>query len=244
MNTVDSIRLAQESHTSIGEVLDKEPGVAKRSFGPGSARPVMRGFDGDRVLVPQDGASHRRARLAVGRPRRAGRRALARTSRSRQRPGHAALRQQRHRRRRQRRHGARLRARGHGAATSPASAARRTDRAARAAALEYGTGKWMLWGNGTRPAHGRLRHAARPRRTVLHAQSPAASAASATTATRASSASPTATTSAATASPSPPFFETGGEETGSDVSIKARRHNLKFNGGWRDLKAASSTVSA
>ncbi|HEX8290486.1 MAG TPA: TonB-dependent receptor plug domain-containing protein, partial [Pyrinomonadaceae bacterium] len=57
VNTVDALRLAQEAHTSIGEVLDKEPGVAKRNFGPGSARPVVRGFDGDRVLVTQDGAS-------------------------------------------------------------------------------------------------------------------------------------------------------------------------------------------
>jgi iron complex outermembrane recepter protein len=55
VNSVSSITLAEESHTSIGEVLDKEPGVAKRSFGPGSARPVIRGFDGDRVLVLKDG---------------------------------------------------------------------------------------------------------------------------------------------------------------------------------------------
>src|SRR3712207_2917115 len=57
VNTVDALMLSRESHPSIGEVLDKEPGVAKRSFGPGSARPVVRGFDGDRVLVTQDGAS-------------------------------------------------------------------------------------------------------------------------------------------------------------------------------------------
>lgn len=56
VTTLDSTRLAEESHPSLGEVLDKEPGVAKRSFGPGSARPVIRGFDGDRVLVLQDGA--------------------------------------------------------------------------------------------------------------------------------------------------------------------------------------------
>ncbi|HYE63938.1 MAG TPA: TonB-dependent receptor, partial [Pyrinomonadaceae bacterium] len=55
VTTLDSTRLAEESHPSIGEVLDKEPGIAKRSFGPGSARPVIRGFDGDRVLVLQDG---------------------------------------------------------------------------------------------------------------------------------------------------------------------------------------------
>jgi iron complex outermembrane receptor protein len=41
---------------SLGELLDHEVGVAKRSFGPGTSRPVVRGFDGDRVLVLQDGA--------------------------------------------------------------------------------------------------------------------------------------------------------------------------------------------
>ena len=40
---------------ALGEVLDGEPGIAKRSSGPGASRPVIRGFDGDRVLVLQDG---------------------------------------------------------------------------------------------------------------------------------------------------------------------------------------------
>lgn len=53
--TVDTLELAQKSQTSLGEVLNNEPGVAKRSFGPGNSRPVIRGFDGDRVLVMQDG---------------------------------------------------------------------------------------------------------------------------------------------------------------------------------------------
>jgi iron complex outermembrane receptor protein len=55
VTTLDAKSLVEESHPSLGEVLDKQPGVAKRSFGPGSARPVIRGFDGDRVLVLQDG---------------------------------------------------------------------------------------------------------------------------------------------------------------------------------------------
>ncbi len=55
VSTLDSIKLAEESHPGLGEVLEKEPGVAKRSFGPGSSRPVIRGFDGDRVLVLKDG---------------------------------------------------------------------------------------------------------------------------------------------------------------------------------------------
>ena len=53
--TLDSIQLAENSHTSLGEVLDKQLGVAKRSFGPGSSRPVIRGFDGDRILILDDG---------------------------------------------------------------------------------------------------------------------------------------------------------------------------------------------
>jgi iron complex outermembrane receptor protein len=56
VTTLDAVRLTEKASSSIGEVLDREPGVAKRSFGPGSARPVIRGFDGDRVLVVEDGA--------------------------------------------------------------------------------------------------------------------------------------------------------------------------------------------
>ena len=44
------------STASLGELLDHETGIAKRSFGPGSSRPVIRGFDGDRVLVIADGS--------------------------------------------------------------------------------------------------------------------------------------------------------------------------------------------
>jgi iron complex outermembrane receptor protein len=39
----------------LGDILENEPGIAKRTFGPGTSRPVIRGFDGDRVLVLQDG---------------------------------------------------------------------------------------------------------------------------------------------------------------------------------------------
>ncbi|MCI0488200.1 MAG: TonB-dependent receptor, partial [Blastocatellia bacterium] len=54
VTSLDSTKLAEMSHPSIGEVLEKEPGVGKRSFGPGTTRPIIRGFDGDRVLVLQD----------------------------------------------------------------------------------------------------------------------------------------------------------------------------------------------
>lgn len=54
-NSVGSTRITERGSASLGEVLETETGVAKRSFGPGSSRPVIRGFDGDRVLVLQDG---------------------------------------------------------------------------------------------------------------------------------------------------------------------------------------------
>ena len=55
VNSVGALDLVQKNTVSIGEALDGQVGVAKRSFGPGSGRPVIRGFDGDRVLVLQDG---------------------------------------------------------------------------------------------------------------------------------------------------------------------------------------------
>ena len=55
VTSVVALELVQRNPISIGEALEYQPGVAKRSFGPGSGRPVIRGFDGDRVLVLQDG---------------------------------------------------------------------------------------------------------------------------------------------------------------------------------------------
>jgi len=56
VNSVGGTRIREQASPSIGEVLERESGVGKRGFGPGSSRPVIRGFDGDRVLVLQDGA--------------------------------------------------------------------------------------------------------------------------------------------------------------------------------------------
>lgn len=55
VNVLGSIDLARRNAISLGEALENELGVAKRSFGPGNSRPVVRGFDGDRVLVLQEG---------------------------------------------------------------------------------------------------------------------------------------------------------------------------------------------
>ncbi len=59
-SSVDSFNAQQLSLTrdvSLGEALDHKvgTGIAKRSFGPGASRPIIRGFDGDRVLIMEDG---------------------------------------------------------------------------------------------------------------------------------------------------------------------------------------------
>ena len=41
---------------TLGETLNSQAGVNMRAFGPGPSRPVIRGFDGDRVLVLENGA--------------------------------------------------------------------------------------------------------------------------------------------------------------------------------------------
>lgn len=46
---------ARAAAPALGEALENEAGIAKRSQGPGNSRPVIRGFDGDRVLILQDG---------------------------------------------------------------------------------------------------------------------------------------------------------------------------------------------
>jgi iron complex outermembrane receptor protein len=47
--------LAVELAGSLAATVTAQPGISERSFGPGSARPVIRGFDGDRVVVLEDG---------------------------------------------------------------------------------------------------------------------------------------------------------------------------------------------
>lgn len=43
-----------KSEGSLGAMLKNEPGVSERSLGPGPSRPIIRGQDGDRVLVLQN----------------------------------------------------------------------------------------------------------------------------------------------------------------------------------------------
>lgn len=55
VQSMEGLDLANESARTVAELLEGTPGIAIRSFGPGSARPIVRGFDGDRVLVMEDG---------------------------------------------------------------------------------------------------------------------------------------------------------------------------------------------
>ena len=55
VSSVNANQILSRAAVGIGDVLNDEPGVAKRSSGPGNSRPVIRGFDGDRVLVSTDG---------------------------------------------------------------------------------------------------------------------------------------------------------------------------------------------
>ena len=47
--------LTKNLEATIGATLAESPGVALREFGPGPARPVIRGLDGDRVAMLEDG---------------------------------------------------------------------------------------------------------------------------------------------------------------------------------------------
>ena len=53
--SVDSVDLMKNVSSRWGEILAKEPGVTNSSFGAAASRPMIRGFDGDRVLIMQDG---------------------------------------------------------------------------------------------------------------------------------------------------------------------------------------------
>lgn len=47
--------LTRELRPTIGETLARQPGVSATSFGPAASRPILRGFQGERVRVLTDG---------------------------------------------------------------------------------------------------------------------------------------------------------------------------------------------
>ncbi|MFL6467891.1 MAG: TonB-dependent receptor domain-containing protein [Pyrinomonadaceae bacterium] len=57
VTTLDSTQITTRAAVGLGDVLANEAGIAKRSGSAGSSRPVIRGFDGDRVMISSDGVS-------------------------------------------------------------------------------------------------------------------------------------------------------------------------------------------
>jgi iron complex outermembrane receptor protein len=242
VTTMDTLRLAEESHPSIGEVLEKEPGIAKRSFGPGPSRPVVRGFDGDRVLVTQDGAqtgslasqsgdhaepidvlSLERLEVVKG-PATLLYGSSAVGGVVNAVTGHDAAHD-----------GVRGYFTGVGATT--------LGQAGVSGGLEYGTGKWMFWGNGSLQRTGDYQT---PLGRVE--QSFTRSGAATLGVGRYDAKNFWSFTYGHDRRrygiPFASFFESGGTDLGSDVSISARRHDFKFNGGLRELGGAVSGFRA
>jgi iron complex outermembrane recepter protein len=56
VNVVSGQELARKLDATLASTLQNEPGLAVTSIGPATARPVIRGLGGDRVLVLEDGA--------------------------------------------------------------------------------------------------------------------------------------------------------------------------------------------
>ena len=52
---LDGLELTKNLEATIGATLAESPGMAMREFGNASARPVIRGLDGDRISVLEDG---------------------------------------------------------------------------------------------------------------------------------------------------------------------------------------------
>lgn len=53
--TLSGADLVREMRPQLGDTLTRLPGVSATSFGPGASRPVLRGFQGERVRVLVDG---------------------------------------------------------------------------------------------------------------------------------------------------------------------------------------------
>ncbi len=55
VSVVTGEELVRELRPTIGETLARQPGVSATSFGPNASRPVLRGFQGERIRVLTDG---------------------------------------------------------------------------------------------------------------------------------------------------------------------------------------------
>jgi iron complex outermembrane recepter protein len=54
-SVVTGDELTREVRTTIGESLARQPGVSATSFGPNASRPILRGFQGERIRIMTDG---------------------------------------------------------------------------------------------------------------------------------------------------------------------------------------------
>ncbi len=55
VTTLEGRELLLDTEATLGETLSKQPGVRSSYFGPASSRPVIRGLDGDRIRILQNG---------------------------------------------------------------------------------------------------------------------------------------------------------------------------------------------
>ncbi|MFJ1256460.1 TonB-dependent receptor [Cupriavidus sp. CuC1] len=57
VSTLSGDALAVRQGSTLGDTLDKLPGVSSSYFGPNASRPIIRGLDGDRIKVLQNGGT-------------------------------------------------------------------------------------------------------------------------------------------------------------------------------------------
>ncbi|MGJ7583534.1 TonB-dependent receptor plug domain-containing protein, partial [Variovorax sp. RHLX14] len=53
--TLSGDKLLLRSESTLGETLNNVPGVSSSYFGPNASRPIIRGQDGDRIRILQNG---------------------------------------------------------------------------------------------------------------------------------------------------------------------------------------------
>ncbi|MEA3037364.1 MAG: iron complex outerrane recepter protein [Sphingomonadales bacterium] len=54
-SVVSGVELTRDLRPTIGETLSRQPGVSATSFGPNASRPILRGFQGERIRILTDG---------------------------------------------------------------------------------------------------------------------------------------------------------------------------------------------
>ncbi len=55
VTVLEGEKLAKKAQATLGETLSKEIGISSTQFGPNASRPVIRGLDGNRIRILQDG---------------------------------------------------------------------------------------------------------------------------------------------------------------------------------------------